>query len=73
MRELENASLTFFSSFNPYRPTLSLARGTNLQFYCTGVIIYDKLNNYFVVSADRQTFFGFEMTANLPDTSPLKT
>ena len=26
---------------------------------------------YFVVSADRQTFLGFEMTANLHDTSPL--
>ena len=24
------------------RPTLSLARATNRQFYCTGVIIYDK-------------------------------
>ena len=25
----------------------------------------------FIVSADRQTFLGFEMTANLRDTSPL--
>ena len=32
--------------------------------------MYNKLDNYFVVSADRQTFFGFEMTANLRDTSP---
>ena len=31
------------------------------------MIIYNKLDNYFVVSADRQTFLGFEMTA------PLKT
>ena len=60
-----------FSSFNPYRPILSVVRGTNRQFYCTGVIIYNKLDNYFVVSADRQTFLGFEMTANLRDTSPL--
>ena len=26
---------------------------------------------YFVVSAERQTFLGFEITANLRDTSPL--
>ena len=58
-----------FSSFNPDRPTLSLA--TNRQFYCTGVIIYNKLDNYFVTSADRQTFLGFEITANLCDTSSL--
>ena len=51
--------------------TLSLVRSTNRQFYCTGVIIYNTLHNYFVVSADRQTFLGFEMTANLRDTSPL--
>ena len=69
---LKNISLTFFSSFNPYQPILSLTRGTNRQFYCTRVIIYNKLDNYFVVSADRQTFLGFEMTANLRDTSPLK-
>ena len=59
-----------FSSFNPYRPTLRLARGTNRQFYCTGVIVYNKLDNYFFVSADRETFLGFEMAANLHDTSP---
>ena len=35
------------------------------------VIIYNKLDNYFFVSADRQTFLGFEMTANLSDTSSL--
>ena len=35
------------------------------------MIIYNKLDNYLVVSADRQTFLGFEMTANLRDTSPL--
>ena len=38
------------------RTILSLARDTNRQFYCTGVIIYNKLDNYFVVSADRLTF-----------------
>ena len=68
---LKNISLTFFKFQSAYWPTLSLARGTNLQFYCTGVIIYNKLDNYLVVSADRQTFLGFEMTANLRDTSPL--
>ena len=56
MRELEK----HFSRFNPYRPTLSLARGTNRKFYSTGVIISNKLDNYFFVSADKQTFiFGF--------------
>ena len=60
---LKNISLTFFK-FNPYRPTLSLAGGTIGQFYCTGVIICNKLDNYFVVSSDRQTFLGFEMTTN---------
>ena len=29
------------------------------------MIIYNKLDNYFFVSAARQTFLGFEMTANL--------
>ena len=37
------------------------------------MITYNKLDNYFVVSADRQTFLGFEMTANLRDTSPQST
>ena len=50
---------------------LSLARGTNRQFDCTGVIVYNKIDNYFLVSADRQTLLGFEMTANLRDTRPL--
>ena len=36
------------------------------------MIIYKKLDNYFFVSADRQAFLGFEMMANLRDTSPLK-
>ena len=36
-----------------------------------GMIIYNKLDNYFVVSADRQTSLGFEITANLHNTSPL--
>ena len=35
------------------------------------VIVYNKVDNFFVVSADRETFLGFEMTANLRDTSPL--
>ena len=35
------------------------------------MIIYNKLDNYFVVSADRQSFLGFEMTGNLRETSPL--
>ena len=50
---LKNVSLTFFSSFNPYRPTLSLARGTNRQFYCTRVIIYNKTRQLFYVSVDK--------------------
>ena len=35
------------------------------------MIIFNKLDNYFVVSANSQTFLGFEMTANFRDTSPL--
>ena len=35
------------------------------------MIIFNKLDNYFVVSADSQTFLGFEITANFRDTSPL--
>ena len=34
------------------------------------MIIFNKLDNYFVVSANSQTFLGFEMTANFRDTSP---
>ena len=71
MQKLEKRWPNDFSSFNPFRPTLSLARGTSRQFYCTGVIIYNKLDNYFFVSADRQTFLGLEMTASLRSTSPL--
>ena len=63
MRELEKHKPNIFASFNPYRP--------NQQLYCTGGIIYYKLNSCFFVSADRQTFLGFEMTANLRDTSSL--
>ena len=33
-----------FSSFNPFQPTLSLARGTNRQFYSTGMIFITKLD-----------------------------
>ena len=36
------------------------------------MIIYYKLDNYFVVSADRQTYLGFAITANSRDTFPLK-
>ena len=36
------------------------------------MIIFNKLDNFFVVSADSQTFLGFEMTANFRDTSPLR-
>ena len=36
------------------------------------MIIYNKLDNHFFVSVDRQTFLGFEMTANLRDTGPLR-
>ena len=35
------------------------------------MIIFNKLDNYFVVSANSQTFLGFEMTANFRDTFPL--
>ena len=64
-------SLTFFKFQSV--PAYSVSgRGTNRQFYCTGVIIYNKLDNSFFVSAERQTFLGFEMTANLPDISPLR-
>ena len=54
-------------SFNPYRPTLSLARGTNRQCYCAGVIIYNKTRQLFFVSLVRQTFLGFEMTSDFRD------
>ena len=70
-KKCENLKNTSLTSFTPYQPNLSLARVTNRQSYHTGVIIYNKLDNYFFVSADRQTFLGFEMTANLRDTSAL--
>ena len=35
------------------------------------MIIFNKFSNYFFVSAERQTFLAFEMTAHLRDTSPL--
>ena len=71
MREHEKHKPNIFASFNRNWPTLSLARGTNRQFCRTGVIIFNKLDNYFVVSANSQTFLGFEMTENFRDTSPL--
>ena len=36
------------------------------------MIIFNKLDNVFVVSAHGQTFLDFEMTANFRDTSPLR-
>ena len=72
MRELEKHWPNIFQvSISHSDPILSLARGTNQQFYCTGVIIYNKLDNFFFVSVDRQTFLGFEMTSNSRDTSLL--
>ena len=41
----------------------SLARGTNQQFYCTGVIIFNKTRQLFfvVVSVDRHaTYLGLK-------------
>ena len=37
------------------------------------MIIFNIFDNYFVVSAESQTFLGFEMTANFRHTSPLRT
>ena len=48
-----------FSSFNPHWPTLSLARGTNRQFYCTGVIIYNKTRQYFFCFCSQTNISGF--------------
>ena len=61
---LKNISQTFF---------FVLARGTNRLFYCTGVMTYNKFDNYFVDSADKQTFLGFETTVNLRNTSLLSS
>ena len=73
MRKLEKHQPNIFNlSFNPFRPTLSLARGTNRQFYCTGVIIYYKTRQLCFVSVFRQAFLGFEIASNFRDTSPLK-
>ena len=68
---LKKISLIFFKFQSIPTYSASDQRHFNRQVYCTGKIIYSKLNNYFFVSADRQTFLGFEMTANLRDTSPL--
>ena len=48
MRELEKRKPKHFSSFNPFRPTLSRTRGTNRSFYCTWVIIYNKTRQLFL-------------------------
>ena len=57
-----------FLTFTPFRLTLSLVRGTNRQFYCTEVIIYNKTRQFiFFVFFDRKTILGFEMTSNPRD------
>ena len=61
--KFKNISLTFFKFQSISTYSLSLI----------GVIIYNKLDNYFFVSANRQTFLAFEMTANLSDSSPLNS
>ena len=67
---LKNISLTFFKfqSIPAYSVSGQRYYSTVLLHW---VIIYNKLHNYFFVSADRQTFWGFEMTTNLRDTFPL--
>ena len=61
MRELEKRLPNIFQ-VSIHSDLLSLASGSNRQFYCTRDIIYNKT---------RQTFLGFEMTSNSRDTSPL--
>ena len=61
---LKNVSLAFFKF---------QSRGITRQFYCTGIIIYNKTRELFFVSIDRQTFLGLEMTSNSRGTSPLST
>ena len=68
---LKTISLTVFKLQSAFRPTLSLARGSNRQFYCTGAIIYKARQFICFVSVERQTFLAFEMTSNSRDTSPL--
>ena len=68
---LKNISLTFQVSIHTGLLCLWPEALIDSFINCTGVIIYNKLDNYFFVSADRQKFLGFEMTANLRDTSPL--
>ena len=70
-KNFKNFSLTFFKFQSIPAYPVSIARGTNRQFYCTRVIIYNKTRQLFYVSVYRQTFLGFEMTSNLLDTSPL--
>ena len=45
---------------NPFPPTLSLAKGTNRQFYCTGMISYNKTRQLFFVFVDRKTLLGLK-------------
>ena len=49
---------------------MSLARGTNRQFYYTGVISITKLEKKLFLLTDKH-FWGFEKTSNSRDTSPL--
>ena len=63
-QKCENLKMLALLSFHPFQPS-------DRQFYCTGVIIYTKLDNYInFVSVDRQTFLGFEMISNSDDGSP---
>ena len=71
-KNLKNISPTFFKfQSTPDLLCLWPEALINRQFYCTGVIVYNKLDKYSVVSAYKQTFLGLEMTANLCDTSTL--
>ena len=51
---------------------MSLARGTNRQFYCTGVMIFNKTRQFFLFLLTDKHFLGSEMTSNSCDTSPLR-
>ena len=68
---MKNISLTFFKfqSIPAYSVSGQRHKSTVLLHWGGN---YNKVDNYFVVSADRQTFLGFEMTANLHDASPLR-
>ena len=69
---LKNVSLTFFKFQSIPTNSVSGQRPSGRQFYYTGVTIYIKTRQLVFVSVDRQTFFGFKMTSNSRDTSPLR-